>query len=267
MVQLFGRQIVGRAQDQWQANDALAKVIIRNSLDNDHEAKVRGKQSSKEMFDHLVRLKERRTQPNMALALQEFYDLKWKGDVETHLGAVTEAVAKLTSAGRRPDDQAIINKVLTTLPAEFAHFRSSWNMNKIDDDDVTYDDFQAALEAEADIITASSYKAEDSAGGSALSAGKKGKQEEDQEEKRKERQEEESIQGRVLRVPRARTHEGAVSSAEGTRFSRQKEGHHHCCKSYGQDYWTVMSEWIGDSGASWHMTSHKEWVRGSHACT
>ena len=245
-----------RAVDQWIANDALAKVIIRNSLDNDHEAKVRGKATAKDMWDHICRLKERRTQPNVALALQEFYDLRWKGDVETHLSAVTEAVAKLTTAGRRPDDQAIINKVLTSLPADFAHFRSSWNLNKIDDEDVTYDDFQAALEAEADIITASSQHQEpESAGGNALNA-----------ERRKKDEDRKKKQGKKKRSPfrgdcfgcGEKGHMKAqcpmLKEQNSAGNKKQSQG-----SSLMSQQFVTKDSWIGDSGASWHMTNHKEW--------
>ena len=176
------------------------------------------------------------------------------------LARVTAGVERLKSLGKEVDKDCIIGKVLTSLPAKFSNFRTTWNMTKIGDANVTLLDLQAALlAAEADMTSSRRHEEQDAgAEGEALSAGRrkgfKGKKDKPVHKK-----------GITCFQCGLEGHykRDCPGGASGSAGKKSTGGPAHAMR--GKPAGTALGagsfddSWFGDTGAFMHMTHHTEW--------
>ena len=106
----------------WNKDDALARVIIITSLDDEHERFVRSCQTSQVMWETIRSLKESTATPNLSLAAQEFYSLIWDETepAAAFLSRVSEVVEKLSALKKKREDWEVIGKVLSQVQSDFS---------------------------------------------------------------------------------------------------------------------------------------------------
>lgn len=246
------------AQDKkaWSKSDAVARVILISSLDDEHEKFVRGCGTSKDIWDTICRLKESTAAPNLHLAWQELHSIRWDGEtpVAGYLGRVNEAVERLKSLKKEPDAACVMGLILSNLSAKFTSFKTTWNMTKLGADVKLLDLQSALLAAEAD-MNGSSLPASDMDTG-ALTAGrfKKGKK---QTKTGKQQQQKGCFRCGEVGHYKADCPLNEDSSA-GSRGSKTGPGKRRPGGS-AMMAGTFGDGWLGDSGAYRHMTSHREW--------
>ena len=244
----------------WKKADATARVILISSLDDEHEKFVRGCSTSKQIWDTLSRLKQSTSQPNIQLAWQQLHGLSWDGtgSIAGYLASINEATEKLKSLGKEPDETSIIGKVISSLPAKFTNFRTTWNMTRIGEE-VTLLQLQSALlAAEADMassIQPAEQQHQEDADSVALTAGRrmgKKKSGHGQGNKRKVICFNCRGEGHIKADCPSKGHSAGGNGASGPRGGRKPGGAAMMAGTDGDC-------WFGDSGAFRHMTHHEEW--------
>ena len=242
----------------WQKADATARVILIASLDDEHEKFVRGCGTGKDIWDTICRLKESTAVPNVQLAWQELHSIKWDGatPVAGYLGRVNEAVERLKSLRKEPDNANVMGLILSSLPAKFTTFRTTWNMTKLAADVKLLDLQSALLAAEAD-LNSQSMPAEEADTG-ALTAGNK-RRGAFNKKKRDDRGKRTIIcygcqgEGHIKsECPSREESTGSKGARGGTNGKRRPAGSAMMAGTFDDG-------WYGDTGAYRHMTSHREW--------
>lgn len=118
----------GNELTAWNKKEYKAQRIITGTLAKKVVLHVQSCKTSKEMWDKLNLVFERRGETNKHLLQEQFFAFKKdpNDDIATHIAKLIEVVAQLRDLGVTIDDGMVITKVLMTLPTEFRHFSSAW---------------------------------------------------------------------------------------------------------------------------------------------
>lgn len=114
---------------EWKKNDARAQKIMVNSCGSKVLIHLCNCKTSKEMWDKLHSVYEHTNDAAKQL-LQEKYHAYKKDpahDIATHISTLQSMVQNLTAVGVTIDDNALITKILMTLPLEYRHFLPAWD--------------------------------------------------------------------------------------------------------------------------------------------
>lgn len=229
----------------WDKEDALARLLISTSMDDDHESAIRGCATAKDMWATITKLKEGTSVVNLYSAWQDFIDVQW--EVETpasvFIGRINEAVSRLSSLGKKPDENMIVGRALSAVPNRLKTFRSTWNVMKRDASSVTWEDLQSALLAAE---TEMGPFQEDSGGALKSFKGRNGSGK--QRRKKPFRCFNCNQEGhKVADCPRPRKGDGKqMKKGSGSGFVVSGDA-------------LDEEEWLADSGAYRHLTNHREW--------
>lgn len=116
----------------WIKKDSKARSYIRRSLDQDHFNSVRDCDSSKDILNRFTEIREPRS-ANLSLeAWKEFTMYGWKDgmNITNFWSGLTLITGKLeTTDHMKVTDNMIIAKVLGSLPREYKHFVTSWDLS------------------------------------------------------------------------------------------------------------------------------------------
>ena len=248
----------------WKKGDATARMVLSRSLDEEHHSFIRACKTSAEIWTTLVTIKERTTSSTKLIASQDFAAYRFDPGmtVGSFLAAFNAIVGRMESSGMTVDDATKIGKVLHCLPTEYDSFRQSWRLTK--DDKASFTDLQSQLLAtEADIKSRDPVEA---SGGDAFvgrnvggDRNRRAESENDSTgEKRRDRKKDVKCyycnrKGHIKKDCQQREHDERSGTS-------QEEDSSNCSLVSDQAYVaTTNDEWLGDSGASSHITSHREW--------
>ena len=250
----------------WRKGDATARMVLSRSLDEEHHSFIRACKTSAEIWTTLVTIKERTNSSTKLIASQDFAALRFDPGttVGSFLAAFNAIVGKMESSGIKVEDSTKIGKVLHCLPTEYDSFRQSWRLTK--DDKATFTDLQSQLLAtEADIKSRDPLAA--SGGEAFLGKNVNGSANRNHKSKtdggaadKKKRDRKKTIEcfychkkGHIKKDCQQREHDERTGSS-------QEEDSSDGSMVSGQAYVATSSDqWLGDSGASSHITSHREW--------
>lgn len=97
----------------------------------DREAKLHlmTSETSKEMYDTLVRMYEKDTEQEKCLLLQKFYNFKFDNskDVHYNFSKMQNIVYQLKLVDEEVSENMFMSKVLTVLPEKYKHFSTAWD--------------------------------------------------------------------------------------------------------------------------------------------
>lgn len=112
----------------WKKKEFKAQRIITGTLSKKVVLHVQNCKSSKEMWDKLNLVFERKGATSKHLLQEQFFAFKREPDVDmaTHISKLDEIVAQLKDLGVALDDDMVITKILMTLPNELRHFNTAW---------------------------------------------------------------------------------------------------------------------------------------------
>ena len=113
----------------WVKDDVKAQFLITSSLDRAQHSHVQTCESSKEMWDMLATIHERKSATNKVLLAERFYGYSMNptDNVATHVSKVKNMVQQLLDVGVKMSDLTVTAKKLTSLPSRFRNFRSVWS--------------------------------------------------------------------------------------------------------------------------------------------
>jgi hypothetical protein len=116
----------------WIKKDSKARTYLRKSLDQDHFNSVRDRETSWAMLSRIKELREPKS-ANLSLeAWKDFTTYGWKEgmNVTSFWAGLTVITGKLQiTDDLKVTDNMIMAKVLASLPKEYKHFVTSWNIS------------------------------------------------------------------------------------------------------------------------------------------
>lgn len=112
----------------WKKKEYKAQRIITGTLSKKIILHVQNCKSSKEMWEKLNLVFERKGATSKHLLQEQFFAFQRNSndDMATHISRLDEIVTQLKDLSVTIDDDMVITKILMTLPMEFRHFSSAW---------------------------------------------------------------------------------------------------------------------------------------------
>lgn len=119
----------------WRKKDAKAQKLIVTTIDRKYMMHIIDCKNSKEMFEKIKSIFEKSTSDQICSLLQQFYSYSYaKGtDMTLHISKIENIAHKLKSLKQTVDENMIMSKILSTLPAEYAHFQTAWESATTDE--------------------------------------------------------------------------------------------------------------------------------------
>ena len=116
-----------KAIKDWNTNDALARMIIINSIDKEHVNLIINCSSSNEMYTNIINHREQRTTTNEWRTRRKLTDLRFTSahTVTSYFAELEAIVKQMNDLGLTVDDNSLMVKVLDDLPPCFQSFRQA----------------------------------------------------------------------------------------------------------------------------------------------
>lgn len=116
------------AVQAWNKKDNLAQRIIATTIEEKPLLHILNLSSSRDMWDRLVSVYEQKSESSVHMLLQQWYGLQKKpsDDIATHVAKLEDLAHRLETMGEKIPTQMVIAKILMTLPPSFGHFVSAW---------------------------------------------------------------------------------------------------------------------------------------------
>jgi hypothetical protein len=115
---------------KWRTKDSRAKIILRRSLSDVYFNHTRDCNTSKEILDRIMELKEPNSIDSKMQAWQDFHNYTWKetDDVTTFWSGLQLITARIQYNQGEIPDTLIMAKVLVSLPKRLANFKLTWDL-------------------------------------------------------------------------------------------------------------------------------------------
>lgn len=109
----------------WIKDDAKAQFLISSSLDRSQHQHVQACETSKQMWDTLAIINEKRSATHKLLLTQRFhqYTMDPTDGVATHISKVKNMALQLLEVGENVPYTMVMAKMLASLPSKFRNFR------------------------------------------------------------------------------------------------------------------------------------------------
>lgn len=139
-------------QSVWENKDAKAQTLIVTRMTENVMLHIISCSTSAEMWRKLQSVYEQKTETNIHIIQQRFFQYKFETGTEmsTFLSKIQELQNQLKQLGEEVSDKFVITKVLMSLPDEYTHFVSAWE--SAPDDKQTMDNLVARLLVEEDRV-------------------------------------------------------------------------------------------------------------------
>lgn len=114
---------------KWNSADQKAMMYLTQGLSDGQLAKVINCNNAKAIWDRLCATHEQKDETSVLMVQQQFYEYRKdpNDDMSTHVSKVEQLARRLEDLGEKPSDNAIITKVLMTLPAAYRGLVSAWD--------------------------------------------------------------------------------------------------------------------------------------------
>lgn len=259
---------VVRQQVEWDKLDKKARFCISQALEANQIRHVMALKTAAEMWKRFESLYEQKNPISIHMLLAKFYEYKMKPgmNVAEHVAKIEEMASQLKDLGQPQEEKALITKVLTSLPKSYRPLLTAWD--SVPEDQQTMENLMPRLLKEEDIdkSTGELNLNEDEETTALFS--KTGKHNQQQFSK--------NSQNQLVRQK---------SKFKGNCHYCAKFGHmKRDCRKWKVDQknsqanpadsgssaaafsatnsWPAINDdeiWLGDSGATQHMTFHREW--------
>ena len=106
--------------------DAKAQEILVSRMEAGPISHIISCVSSKEMWDKLHTVYERKSNVSIHLLQQQFFNLKFEDSVMNFVTKVQNMVAEIKQHKEEIPEKMVITKIIMALPEKFKHFSSAW---------------------------------------------------------------------------------------------------------------------------------------------
>lgn len=136
----------------WENKDAKAQTLLVTRMTEKVMLHIISCSTSAEMWRKLQSVYEQKTETNIHMIQQRFFQYKFETGIEmsTFLSKIQELQNQLKQLGEEVSDKFVITKVLMSLPEEYKHFVSAWE--SAPDDRQTMDNLVARLLVEEERV-------------------------------------------------------------------------------------------------------------------
>ena len=253
----------------WEKTDKKARLVIGQALVTNVVRQIMSLKTKAEMWARLSSLYELKSATSVHLLLQKFYDYKMNPEdtVGQHVANVEEMARQLEDLDQKQTDLALVTKVIMSLPSSFRHLISAWDSVPVKEQ--TMANLLPRLQKEEMLSKSMAGLSDDDTEPAALyhKSGQFKKKPASQQHDKKFSgpSKKEKFKGKCF-------HCNATGHRKADCFklkAAQKEGHANTASTSGSlltataGRCMAMSSneniWLADSGASQHMTSHREW--------
>lgn len=113
----------------WKLKDAKAQRIIVTSMGQKPLQHILRCETSAEMWTKLHAVYEQKHEAGKQMLMEKFYSYKCSksDDMATHISKLEYMAQRIRDAGDEISEGAVISKIISSLPDEYAHFASSWD--------------------------------------------------------------------------------------------------------------------------------------------
>ena len=113
--------------ETWKTTDSKAKELIVSRLEDEPMVHILSCQTAAEMWARLLSVYELKSETSIHLLHESFFNYQFKNQgVAAHISGIVDIVTKLRSLGETISDKQIITKILMSLPSHLNYFISSW---------------------------------------------------------------------------------------------------------------------------------------------
>lgn len=112
----------------WEQLDIKAQRLIITSIDNSMMKYLMCCKEAYEMWEKLNTIHELHSEVSVHLLQQQFYEIKKipEDTIEMHIAKIEELVERLRNLGEPLSEKMVITKILMTLPQTYNHFITAW---------------------------------------------------------------------------------------------------------------------------------------------
>lgn len=263
----------------WERENAKAMFLISSSMEAKQLKSLITCETANEMWVRLAKIHEQKSASNKLILNQRYHEYRMapEDSVVEHFTKVQNLAQQLRDIGQNIDDVSIMAKILGSLPPKYNAFRTAWD--SMDEKRQTLENLMERL-----IKEESQYFADDDAA-SALAAmtinkrktsAKKNSSKPQNQSKKKDgdhskRKDSDCYycgkKGHYARDCRKKKHDNEekgsrTSSSENCAFMLTGDSNSVPSMEGVQQLLQIDTEdvWLTDSGASCHVTFHKEWL-------
>lgn len=278
--------------------EVAVRQILSGSLDQSLITKVIHCASAQQIWECLRSIFENRTSFALTdlIGKMNSYKMNSLEDVENGVSAIQNMAAQIRTLGGSADDATVESAILRALPRNFESFITSWTF--LDQERRTLDNLQAHLMRTVFIIrqhdasdqskalsahlhrARGPSKAKDPSNNDSKSPAKNksilfcryckkpGHTKEECRKLAKKKEAEAKPSGDSSNTISPTKTVQETSPQDGPSCNRVAYGHiatsssKPVCLSVGSNSAFIQTNWVADSGASFHMTSHRDWIAG-----
>ena len=116
--------------DDFFKKNARAKMLLYNAVDDRHTTIIEPCKTAREIWERLASEYSDREPINTQALLSDYYTVKMSSaqSVSEFIANIDSLVERLHSAKQHISDEAVMAKIVSSLPVEYANFRRTWDM-------------------------------------------------------------------------------------------------------------------------------------------
>ena len=116
-------------EEDWFDRDAACQSFLISAIDSRLMHRLMNCRTANQMWRRLCTVHEQNATKNVQVLQQQFFDMRMKSDaaVVDHISCIEQLANQLNNLGETVSDQAVICKILSTLPPRFRHLLSAWD--------------------------------------------------------------------------------------------------------------------------------------------
>lgn len=254
----------------WDLKNSKAQVLLLSTITQQQMQFLINCEDAAQMWGRLISIHEQKTEISKELLWQRFYEYRMpeNASVAEHISSIELLVRQLKDVKEHISVSAICSKVINSLPSKFNAFRTAWD--SVSSDQQTFENLTARLLKEETRMT------NDDSEMSRLALEVRALQ--SQLENTNLKKGKTNIQdlkktttcnyckkkGHWVRECRKRMYDAKKNQNNHDRNDSPPSSSAYICdisSLYSASHDLEKDEWICDSGASMHMSGHKEWFK------
>lgn len=122
-------KVIEKAQEKYDKDNNKAKSLILRSLSRNIAEEVISCPTAKEIWERLLEIQQQRNKLNKGNLKREFHSahMHYKERMASYFSRIEGLQRSLIDVGVDYDDEAFIDKIITSLPERYSSFMTIWN--------------------------------------------------------------------------------------------------------------------------------------------